>query len=154
MASERFNALGISSTFLSSKPPTVYESTTGVTAVSDQSKRPDGRGGIWEEYYPLIQPVRQYHDHRNGRGSSSYFFHGMFSSDVVCAYRDAVASYLVTVFSMTILSVTGLIFCKEWGVADHSIIVFLFRCLWLVSPACGSFALRQSMFDFCWSELS
>jgi hypothetical protein len=126
------------------KPGTVYESQAGVAPSADGKWR-EGRGTIWEEYYPLIQPPNQYHQHhRNGRGSSNYFFHGMFSSDVLCAYRDAVFAYLVTTTSMTVLSLTALVFCKEWGIPAQSPIVFLSRCIWLVSPAVASFSLRYS----------
>ncbi|CAI5708444.1 unnamed protein product [Peronospora farinosa] len=68
----------------------------------------DGKN-IWDEYYPLVQPAHQYH-HRNDRGSSNYFFHGMFSADVMWAYRDAVIAYLVALYSMVVLSLTGLVF--------------------------------------------
>lgn len=102
----------------------------------------NGKNNIWEEYYPLIQPAHQYH--HNGRGASNYFFHGMFSSDVLCAYRDAVLAYLVALFSMVVLSITGLVFCKEWGIEPTSPIVFACRSLWTISPAIASLALRNS----------
>lgn len=94
---------------------------------------------IWEEHYPLIQPPNQYHHHRYG-----YFFHGLFTSDVTCAYRDAVIAFLVLLFSMTIISITGLIFCKEWGIPSQSVHVFVCRLVWLSSPYCASLALRHS----------
>ncbi|KAL0586990.1 hypothetical protein ABG067_003330 [Albugo candida] len=93
---------------------------------------------IWEEHYPLIQPPNQYHHHRYG-----YFFHGLFTSDVTCAYRDAVIAFLVLLFSMTIISITGLIFCKEWGIPSQSVHVFVCRLVWLSSPYCASLALRH-----------
>ncbi|TMW68393.1 hypothetical protein Poli38472_005861 [Pythium oligandrum] len=127
---------------LSGKPGTVYESAVGITPAPEDAKRQDGRG-IWEEYYPLIQPARQYHHHRDGRGASSYFFHGMFSTEVVCAYRDAVFAYLVTIVSMTIFSLTGLIFCQLWGIHPPSRIIFGFRCLWLLSPTIAALSLRH-----------
>lgn len=83
-----------------------------VTASNKKAGR-DGKN-IWDEYYPLVQPAHQYH-HRNDRGSSNYFFHGMFSADVMWAYRDAVIAYLVSLYSMVVLSLTGLVFCKQWG---------------------------------------
>lgn len=133
------------------KPGTVYESQAGVAPPpGDLDKRREGRGTIWEEYYPLIQPANQYHQHRNGRGSSNYFFHGMFSSDVLCAYRDAVFAYLVTAVSMTVLSITALVFCKQWGIPAQSPIVFLARGIWLVSPAFASFSLRHSTSLWVW----
>lgn len=103
-----------------------------------------GRDGknIWDEYYPLVQPTHQYH-HRNDRGSSNYFFHGMFSADVMWAYRDAVIAYLVSLYSMVVLSLTGLVFCKQWGISPNTPIVFAIRCLWFVSPVIASFALRS-----------
>ncbi|KAJ0399293.1 hypothetical protein ATCC90586_005216 [Pythium insidiosum] len=131
-----------SSTTAAMKPGTVYESRAGVAPALQDAKHREPRG-IWEEYYPLIQPAHQYHHHRNGRGSSNYFFHGMFSSDVLCAYRDAVIAYLVTTSSMTVLSLTGLVFCKQWGIESRDPIVFLFRCIWLVSPSAASIALRH-----------
>ncbi|GLD94493.1 hypothetical protein PINS_up003104 [Pythium insidiosum] len=131
-----------SATASASKPGTVYESRAGVAPSLQDAKHREPRG-IWEEYYPLIQPAHQYHHHRNGRGSSNYFFHGMFSSDVLCAYRDAVIAYLVTTSSMTVLSLTGLVFCKQWGIAPRDPVVFIFRCIWLVSPSVASVALRH-----------
>ncbi|TDH73202.1 uncharacterized protein CCR75_003076 [Bremia lactucae] len=113
---------------------------TAATTVAKKAGR-DGKN-IWDEYYPLVQPAHQYH-HRNGRGSSNYFFHGMFSADVMWAYRDAVIAYLVSLYSMVILSLTGLVFCKQWGISPNTPIVFAFRCLWLISPAIASFALRR-----------
>lgn len=106
------------------------------------SNKTDGKN-IWDEYYPLVQPAHQYH-HRNDRGSSNYFFHGMFSADVMWAYRDAVIAYLVSLYSMVVLSLTGLVFCKQWGIPANTPIVFGFRCLWFVSPAIASLALRNS----------
>ena len=119
----------------------IFESTIGITPVT--AKRKESRN-IWEEYYPLIEPARQYHHHRNDHGSSSYFFHGMFSSDVMCAYRDAVIAYLIAAISMTVLSLTGLVFCKQWGLPAHSPIVFACRCVWMVSPVIGALSLRAS----------
>ncbi|UIZ26077.1 hypothetical protein KXD40_001622 [Peronospora effusa] len=101
----------------------------------------DGKN-IWDEYYPLVQPAHQYH-HRNDRGSSNYFFHGMFSADVMWAYRDAVIAYLVALYSMVVLSLTGLVFCKQWGILPNTAIVFGFRFLWFISPAVASLALRN-----------
>jgi hypothetical protein len=115
-----------------------------VTAAAKKAGR-DGKN-IWDEYYPLVQPAHQYH-HRNDRGSSNYFFHGMFSADVMWAYRDAVIAYLVSLYSMVVLSLTGLVFCKQWGILSNSPIVFGFRCLWFVSPAIASLALRNSTSD-------
>ncbi|KAG7397357.1 hypothetical protein PHYBOEH_000869 [Phytophthora boehmeriae] len=111
------------------------------TGASAKKSARDGKN-IWDEYYPLIQPAHQYH-HRNDRGSSNYFFHGMFSADVMWAYRDAVIAYLVALYSMVVLSLTGLVFCKQWGISSDTPIVFAFRCLWFVSPAVASLALRN-----------
>ncbi|KAG7385696.1 hypothetical protein PHYPSEUDO_001150 [Phytophthora pseudosyringae] len=111
-----------------------------VTSANKKAGR-DGKN-IWDEYYPLVQPAHQYH-HRNDRGSSNYFFHGMFSADVMWAYRDAVIAYLVALYSMVVLSLTGLVFCKQWGISSNTPIVFSFRCLWFVSPAVASLALRN-----------
>jgi hypothetical protein len=111
-------------------------------APSPPPKKSSEGKNIWDEYYPLIQPPHQYHN--NGRGASNYFFHGMFSSDVLMAYRDAVLAYLVALFSMVVLAITGLVFCKEWGIVPNSPVVFAFRALWVVSPAIASFALRNS----------
>lgn len=111
------------------------------TSPPKKSSSSDGKN-IWDEYYPLIQASHQYH--QNGRGASNYFFHGMFSSDVLCAYRDAVLAYLVALFSMVVLSITGLVFCKEWGIEPNSPVVFAFRALWIISPAIASLALRNS----------
>ncbi|DAZ92386.1 TPA: hypothetical protein N0F65_003769 [Lagenidium giganteum] len=94
------------------------------------------RKNIWEEYYPLIQPSHQYHHHRNGR---------LFSSDVMCAYRDAVLAYIVALFSMVIFSITGLVFCKQWGIPANSLPAFACHFLWLVSPAVASLALRNML---------
>ena len=115
----------------------------GSVVVANATK--DGRDGknIWDEYYPLVQTAHQYH-HRNDRGSSNYFFHGMFSADVMLAYRDAVIAYLVALYSMVVLSLTGLVFCKQWGIVPETPIVFAFRCMWLISPAVASLALRNS----------
>uniref|UniRef100_K3WRN5 CAAX prenyl protease 2/Lysostaphin resistance protein A-like domain-containing protein n=1 Tax=Globisporangium ultimum (strain ATCC 200006 / CBS 805.95 / DAOM BR144) TaxID=431595 RepID=K3WRN5_GLOUD len=110
-------------------------------APSPPPKKSSEGKNIWDEYYPLIQPPHQYHN--NGRGASNYFFHGMFSSDVLMAYRDAVLAYLVALFSMVVLAITGLVFCKEWGIVPNSPVVFAFRALWVVSPAIASFALRN-----------
>ncbi|KUF77717.1 hypothetical protein AM587_10016713 [Phytophthora nicotianae] len=99
-----------------------------VTASGSKKSGRDGKN-IWDEYYPLVQPAHQYH-HRNDRGSSNYFFHGMFSADVMWAYRDAVIAYLVSLYSMVVLSLTGLVFCKQWGISANTPIVFAFRCLW------------------------
>ncbi|KAG6946867.1 hypothetical protein JG687_00016488 [Phytophthora cactorum] len=112
------------------------------TSGSKKSGR-DGKN-IWDEYYPLVQPAHQYH-HRNDRGSSNYFFHGMFSADVMWAYRDAVIAYLVSLYSMVVLSLTGLVFCKQWGISPNTPIVFAFRGLWFVSPAIASLALRNTL---------
>ncbi|CEG41980.1 uncharacterized protein PHALS_12287 [Plasmopara halstedii] len=111
--------------------------------VSADTKK-DGRDGknIWDEYYPLVQAAHQYH-HRNDRGLSNYFFHGMFSADVMWAYRDAVIGFLVSLYSMVILSLTGLVFCKQWGISPNTPIVFAFRSLWFISPAIASLALRS-----------
>ena len=116
---------------------------TGSVVAASATK--DGRDGknIWDEYYPLVQPAHQYH-HRNDRNSSNYFFHGMFSADVMWAYRDAVIAYLVALYSMVVLSLTGLVFCKQWGIGPDTPIVFAFRCLWFISPAVASLALRNS----------
>ena len=126
------------------KSDAIEESRIGInaSATTKEPKRKDSRN-IWEEFYPLIQPANQYHHHRNGFGGQSYFFHGMFSSDVTCAYRDAVLAFLVVLLSLTTLTVSALIFCKQWGTASDSILVFSCRLLWLVSPALASFALRH-----------
>ncbi|GMF14523.1 unnamed protein product [Phytophthora lilii] len=113
----------------------------GPVAAAAKKAGRDGKN-IWDEYYPLVQPAHQYH-HRNDRGSSNYFFHGMFSADVMWAYRDAVIAYLVSLYSMVVLSLTGLVFCKQWGIPPNTPIVFAFRCLWFVSPAIASLALRN-----------
>lgn len=120
----------------------INSSSAGTASNGAKGARAGDKTNIWEEYYPLIQPAHQYH--QNGRGASNYFFHGMFSSDVLCAYRDAVLAYLVALFSMVVLSITGLVFCKEWGLAPTSPVVFACRSLWTVSPAVASFALRNS----------
>ncbi|KAF4031346.1 CPBP intramembrane metalloprotease domain-containing protein [Phytophthora infestans] len=112
-----------------------------VTTSTSKSCGRDGKN-IWDEYYPLVQPAHQYH-HRNDRGSSNYFFHGMFSADVMWAYRDAVIAYLVSLYSMVVLSLTGLVFCKQWGISPNTPTVFVFRCLWFISPAVASLALRN-----------
>lgn len=145
-------SIGSTSTASSNYGSIIHMSTLPVAAdrsvLEETAQRPpppsksDGKNNIWEEYYPLIQPAHQYH--HNGRGASNYFFHGMFSSDVLCAYRDAVLAYLVALFSMVVLSITGLVFCKEWGIEPTSPIVFAFRSLWTISPAIASFALRNS----------
>lgn len=128
--------------------PAADRSILEETAQRPPPSKSDGKNNIWEEYYPLIQPAHQYH--HNGRGASNYFFHGMFSSDVLCAYRDAVLAYLVALFSMVVLSITGLVFCKEWGIESTSPIVFACRSLWTISPAIASLALRNSAYIlFC-----
>ncbi|RLN52421.1 hypothetical protein BBJ29_005048 [Phytophthora kernoviae] len=91
---------------------------TGSAVASAKKAGRDGKN-IWDEYYPLVQPAHQYH-HRNDRGSSNYFFHGMFSADVMWAYRDAVIAYLVALYSMVVLSLTGLVFCKQWGISSNT----------------------------------
>ena len=68
----------------------------------------------------------------------------MFSADVMLAYRDAVIAYLVALYSMVVLSLTGLVFCRQWGIVPEAPIVFAFRCMWFISPAVASLALRNS----------
>jgi len=102
-----------------------------------------GDKNIWDEYYPLIQPPNQYHQRGDG-STSNFFFHGMYSAEVMWAYRDAVLAFLVALYSMVVLSLTGLVFCKQWGMAPCSPAVFAFRALWFVSPAIASLALRNS----------
>ncbi|CAI5734147.1 unnamed protein product [Peronospora destructor] len=137
-------------TIVNSEPDSLLETRAAASAlvgpipiVSVITKKADRDGkNIWDEYYPLVQPAHQYH-HRNDRGSSNYFFHGMFSADVMWAYRDAVIAYLVALYSMVVLSLTGLIFCKQWGILPNTPIVFGFRFLWFISPAVASLALRN-----------
>lgn len=118
----------------------------------DAKQQPPAGAGdknIWDEYYPLIQPPNQYH-HRNDGSTSNFFFHGMYSAEVMWAYRDAVLAYLVALYSMVVLSLTGLVFCKQWGIAPYTPVVFAFRALWFVSPAIASLALRNSTWAcFC-----
>ncbi|RLN89896.1 hypothetical protein BBJ28_00005944 [Nothophytophthora sp. Chile5] len=118
-----------------SQPPVASSAMVGpvsgpVVSASASAKKADRDGkNIWDEYYPLVQPAHQYH-HRNDRGSSNYFFHGMFSADVMWAYRDAVIAYLVALYSMVVLSLTGLVFCKQWGISANTPLVFACRGLW------------------------
>lgn len=118
-----------------------YGSILGLSTLPPEAKKQIEGKNIWEEYYPLIQPAHQYHNHGN---DSNYFFHGMFSLDVTSAYRDAVIAFLVTLFSMVVLALTGLVFCKQWGMAPNDPIVAGFQMLWLVSPAVASLSLRNS----------
>ncbi|RLN82761.1 hypothetical protein BBJ28_00023203, partial [Nothophytophthora sp. Chile5] len=116
-----------------SQPPVASNAMVGPVSgpvVPASAKKADRDGkNIWDEYYPLVQPAHQYH-HRNDRGSSNYFFHGMFSADVMWAYRDAVIAYLVALYSMVVLSLTGLVFCKQWGISANTPLVFACRGLW------------------------
>ncbi|KAI9908425.1 hypothetical protein PsorP6_003760 [Peronosclerospora sorghi] len=127
-----------------SQPETKAAAGTPLGPVVSGSRKAVRDGtNIWDEYYPLVQPSHQYH-HRNDRGSSNCFFHGMFSADVMWAYRDAVIAHFVALYSMVVLSLTGLVFCKQWGILPDTPIVFGFRCLWFGSPAVASVALRSS----------
>jgi hypothetical protein len=142
------------------KSPSIDQSTIGIsihdttgaliktnlsssTSKTQEQKR--SAKNIWDEYYPLIQPVNQYHHHT---GAPSYFFHGIFSSDVTCAYKDGVIAFLVALFSIVILCITALVFCKQWGIPSTNYVVFICRLLWLLSPTIASFALRISEFFF------
>lgn len=114
---------------------------------TEGDKRPSGDKNIWEEYYPLVQPPNQYHQRSDG-STSNFFFHGMYSAEVMWAYRDAVLAYLVALYSMVVLALTGLVFCKQWGMPAYSPTVFAFRCLWFVSPTIASLALRNSTLGY------
>lgn len=140
-------AASASSSSAASTVPSHYGSIVRLEAPVEQPTMPSERAHpadkntIWEEYYPLIQPAHQYH--HNGRGASNYFFHGLFSADVLSAYRDAALAFLVALFSGVVLAITGLVFCKQWGLPPASPAVAACRALWTISPAIASFALRH-----------
>lgn len=128
---------------LDALPPTSAEQSAAPPEPPRSATVAD-KNTIWEEYYPLIQPAHQYH--HNGRGASNYFFHGLFSADVLSAYRDAALAFLVALFSGVVLAITGLVFCKQWGLPPASPAVAAFRALWTISPAIASLALRHGVY--------
>ncbi|KDO28277.1 hypothetical protein SPRG_06328 [Saprolegnia parasitica CBS 223.65] len=103
----------------------------------DATAKPKARGSnIWEEYYPLLQPQA----HLRSSGPLSNFF----APEVVCAYQDGVHAYLVSLFCVSTLSLTGLVLCDLFSLpAACSTVCHL---VWLVSPAVAAMALRRIVF--------
>jgi len=91
------------------------------------------KGGIWEEHYPLLPPQSSMR--------SSLPISNFFSADVVNAYKDAVQAFLITLFSLVTLALTGLNFCRLFSLG--SLWIAFFRIMWLSSPAVAAIALRR-----------
>ncbi|OQS06141.1 transmembrane protein [Thraustotheca clavata] len=88
---------------------------------------------IWDEYYPLLQPPTVLR--------SSLPLHPFFSPEVVCAYQDGVHAFIVSLFSLSTLAVTGLALCELFSFPR--VCSSLMHLLWLISPAASALALRR-----------
>ncbi|CAK4088084.1 unnamed protein product [Aphanomyces euteiches] len=93
---------------------------------------PEAKDNIWEEHYPLLQP--------NGTNSTIPINH-FFSPEVVNAYTYGVQAFAVTLVTLSVLSLTGLVLCQLFSLS--SIFCAFFRLLWLVSPAAAALSLRH-----------
>lgn len=103
----------------------------------DATAKPKARGSnIWEEYYPLLQPQA----HLRSSGPLSNFF----APEVVCAYQDGVHAFLVSLFCVSTLSLTGLVLCGLFSLPVACSTVC--HLVWLVSPAVAAMALRRIVF--------
>lgn len=114
-----------------SKLDPIEETITGGVSVADKN--------IYTEYYPLL-----HNEEDGGYGiMSGHSSSSMYSAQVVASYKDAMLSFLVTLASMVILSITALVFCKFWGLDQSSIVVTIAQFFWLASPFAASIALRK-----------
>lgn len=91
---------------------------------------------IWDEYYPLLASNSTSHN-------SSLGFSGMFSAEIVTAYKHAILAYVIALMTMVVLSITGLVLSKLWDLHPSNICVTLSITLWIISPVIASFAARQ-----------
>ncbi|OQR99723.1 transmembrane protein [Achlya hypogyna] len=99
----------------------------------DATARPKGRGAtIWEEYYPLLQPQTNY---------ATLPSNNFFAPEVVSAYIDGVHAFLVSLFCLSTLSLTGLVLCDLFSFPK--VCSTLCHLLWIVSPAVSAVALRR-----------
>ena len=102
-----------------------------------KTKSNDKNGDIRSEYYPLLTP-------NDDTFNPPVHYSNIYSTDVVAADRDGTAAFLVTLASMVILALTGLVFCKFWGLARESPLVILAQMVWLSSPLISALAMRKS----------
>ncbi|ETV80818.1 hypothetical protein H257_06285 [Aphanomyces astaci] len=94
--------------------------------------KPKNEHDIWEEHYPLLQP---------NSTNNTLPIHNFFSPEVVNAYTYGVHAFVVTLVTLSILSLTGLVLCQLFSLS--SLFCALFRLLWLVSPAVAALSLRH-----------
>lgn len=93
---------------------------------------------IWDEYYPILQSMDPY----DRFGSSGHFISGTYSSQVVGAYKDAAGAFLITLFSMVVISIVGLIFSEYWGLHRDGYVILISQSIWLISPICAAVSMR------------
>ncbi|RHZ21455.1 hypothetical protein DYB37_000113 [Aphanomyces astaci] len=94
--------------------------------------KPKNEHDIWEEHYPLLQP---------NSTNNTLPIHNFFSPEVVNAYTYGVHAFVVTLVTLSILSLTGLVLCQLFSLS--SLFCALFRLLWLLSPAVAALSLRH-----------
>jgi hypothetical protein len=107
--------------------------TSGAMQSVVNSAKPKGRDNIWEEYYPLLAPQNIFR--------STLPICNLVAPEVVCAYQDGVHAFIVILFSLSTLSLIGLLACKSFFLPY--LCVLICRLLWLCSPAVAGAALRK-----------
>ena len=114
----------------------IFQMTLSIekTTMSKASKKTNGN--IWDEYYPLIASENPYDVYGIPSKDNQYSRH------VVSAYKDAVSAYLICLITLSILTLSALLFCHFWMLDIHDPILTVVQWIWFTSPFLSGLALR------------